>query len=349
MLSVEQFFKNYTLFVIIYQFLHKLMVKKVMKMKLNNKKIIIITISAIMMILISQIFAFSDQNFKPQYGVTTTNVNLRKQANLNYDSRISTLSSGTKLKIVGTLQDFYIVELENSQVGLVSKDYVDIQGNSLENAQVYENIAKYKARVDGNRTNLRSGPGTNYSVYKILNEGDIVEVIGRINDFLMVVTQDNTVGMIREDLVSYYQENTSTPSTPNTTETPSQSTDPVAEVIALINQARIENGLSPLSVDELLQATAQTKAKDMVDNNYFSHTSPTYGSPFQMMQNAGVLYKTAGENIAGNSSIQAAVTSWLNSPSHKENILSNAYNYLGVGVEKSDTYGYVIVVMFIGK
>lgn len=99
----------------------------------------------------------------------------------------------------------------------------------------------------------------------------------------------------------------------------------------------------------MLASTAQAKANDMVENNYFSHESPSYGSPFEMMQNAGITYKTAGENIAGNSSVENAVNSWLASDTHKQNILSNAYNYVGIGITKSDTYGYVIVVMFIGK
>ena len=87
----------------------------------------------------------------------------------------------------------------------------------------------------------------------------------------------------------------------------------------------------------------------MVENNYFSHTSPTYGTPFEMMQNAGITYISAGENIAGNSSIDDAITSFLNSEEHSKNILSNTYNYIGIGIEKSNTYGYVIVLMFIGK
>ena len=87
----------------------------------------------------------------------------------------------------------------------------------------------------------------------------------------------------------------------------------------------------------------------MVKNSYFSHTSPTYGSPFKMMKTYGVNYKVAGENIAGNPSLQDAVKAWLNSATHKQNILSNSYNYIGIGIEKSDTYGYVISTMFIGK
>ena len=87
----------------------------------------------------------------------------------------------------------------------------------------------------------------------------------------------------------------------------------------------------------------------MVVNNYFSHTSPTYGTPFEMMQNAGVTYKAAGENIAGNNNIDDAINSFMKSSEHSQNILSNSFNYIGIGLEESETYGYVIVLMFIGK
>ena len=69
-------------------------------------------------------------------------------------------------------------------------------------------------------------------------------------------------------------------------------------LLALVNQARAENGLSALSLNDSLSAVAQKKAEDMKNNNYFSHTSPTYGSPFDMIKNAGISYKSAGENIA---------------------------------------------------
>lgn len=87
----------------------------------------------------------------------------------------------------------------------------------------------------------------------------------------------------------------------------------------------------------------------MVDNNYFSHTSPTYGSPFEMIKSFGITYKAAGENIAGNSSNIGAVKAWMNSEGHKANILSNNYNYTGIGVVNSQKYGKIYVQMFIGK
>lgn len=81
-----------------------------------------------------------------------------------------------------------------------------------------------------------------------------------------------------------------------------------------------------------MQNVARIKAKDMVDNNYFSHNSPTYGSQFNMLNSFKVSYKTVGENIAGNSSNSATVTAWMNSSGHKANILNGNFNYTGIGV-----------------
>ena len=102
-------------------------------------------------------------------------------------------------------------------------------------------------------------------------------------------------------------------------------------------------------MDKELQRVAKIKAKDLAYNNYFSHNSPTYGSPFDMMKSFGITYKAAGENIAGNSTLKGAVTAWMNSQGHRENILSNAYNYTGIGIVESKTYGKILVQMFVGK
>ena len=121
------------------------------------------------------------------------------------------------------------------------------------------------------------------------------------------------------------------------------------EVFDLINKQRIQNGLSPLKENSELQRVARIKAQDMVNNNYFSHTSPTYGSPFDMMKSFKISYNTAGENIAGNSSNSDAVTAWMNSPGHRANILNSSFNQTGIGVVKESKYGKIYVQMFIGK
>lgn len=134
----------------------------------------------------------------------------------------------------------------------------------------------------------------------------------------------------------------------NTSNTTSLSSDE-KEVFDLINKQRTNNGLTALKMDAEALNVARIKAQDMVDNNYFSHNSPIYGSPFDMLKSFKVTYKTAGENIAGNSSNSGAVNAWMNSSGHKANILNSSFNYTGIGVVKSSKYGKIYVQIFLGK
>lgn len=118
------------------------------------------------------------------------------------------------------------------------------------------------------------------------------------------------------------------PAAPNQT-TMSQAEKQAAE---LVNKLRAQNGLPALTIDSNLSAKARIKSNDMKTNNYFSHNSPTYGSPFQMMQSLGISYRSAGENIAkGFTSAERVVNAWMASPSHRANILSPNYTTIGVG------------------
>lgn len=312
-------------------------------MYISRKRLLIMSITILMMLLLSKIFGYASNTFDTKFGTLTERVNFRKTANTKSSSIIRTLPQNTKVKLVGDIDNFYIAFLDNNEVGLISKDYTNINENSIDTFEAYKKLDKFMAEVINNGTNLRGGPGTNYSIYSTLPLGVKVQVIGSINDWYLVITPNNTVGMIRQDLLKKSENeenNNDTSSTlPNTAET----------VLSLINEERKAQGITPLQIDDLLNSTAQTKATDMVKNNYFSHESPTYGSPFEMMQNAGITYRTAGENIAGNPSVENAVKSWLASESHKQNLLSNAYNYIGIGIEESPAYGYVIVAMFIGR
>lgn len=312
-------------------------------MYISRKRLLIMSITILMMLLLSKIFGYVSNTFDTKFGTLTERVNFRKTANTESSSIIRTLPQNTKVKLVGDIDNFYIAFLDNNEVGLISKDYTNINENSIDTFEAYKKLDKFMAEVINNGTNLRGGPGTNYSIYSTLPLGVKVQVIGSINDWYLVITPNNTVGMIRQDLLKKSENeenNNDTSSTlPNTAET----------VLSLINEERKAQGITPLQIDDLLNITAQAKATDMVKNNYFSHESPTYGSPFEMMQNAGITYRTAGENIAGNPSVENAVKSWLASESHKQNLLSNAYNYIGIGIEESPAYGYVIVAMFIGR
>lgn len=109
-----------------------------------------------------------------------------------------------------------------------------------------------------------------------------------------------------------------------------------SQVVTLVNKERASNGLQPVASDSQLAKLAQMKAEDMAKNGYFSHTSPTYGSAFDMMKTYGVSYKTAGENIAkGQKTAEAVMNGWMNSSGHRANILKSDYTKIGVGYAKA--------------
>lgn len=118
------------------------------------------------------------------------------------------------------------------------------------------------------------------------------------------------------------------------------------EVIRLVNEIRVKNGLKALSKNWELCRVARYKSQDMVDKHYFSHTSPTYGTPFQMMKSFGITYRAAGENIAyGQRTPKEVVTAWMNSSGHRANILNSSYTQIGVGYVANGNYW---TQMFIG-
>ena len=119
-----------------------------------------------------------------------------------------------------------------------------------------------------------------------------------------------------------------------------------AEVVRLVNDIRRQNGLKPLTENWELSRVARYKSQDMLDNRYFAHNSPTYGTPFQMMKSFGLSFHTAGENIAkGYSTPQAVVNGWMNSSGHRANILNAGYTQIGVGYVAQ---GHYWTQMFMG-
>ncbi|WP_066634626.1 LysM peptidoglycan-binding domain-containing protein [Desulfolucanica intricata] len=118
------------------------------------------------------------------------------------------------------------------------------------------------------------------------------------------------------------------------------------QMLNLVNQERAKVGLPALKSDLNLVKVARLKAQDMIKLNYFSHTSPTYGSPFDMMKQFGISYSYAGENLAGASTVQSAHTNLMNSPGHRANILSKNFGKVGIGIVDGGPYGKMFVQMF---
>lgn len=120
------------------------------------------------------------------------------------------------------------------------------------------------------------------------------------------------------------------------------------QMIELVNQERARYGLAPLKVNLDVVKVARLKARDMVENNYFNHTSPTYGSPFDMLRQFGISYRYAGENLAGAPTVGIAHQNLMNSPGHRANILNPNFKEIGIGVVSGSPYGKIFVQMFIG-
>lgn len=118
------------------------------------------------------------------------------------------------------------------------------------------------------------------------------------------------------------------------------------EVVRLTNEKRTDYGLSALTINWELFRVARYKSQDMHDLGYFSHTSPTYGSPFDMMKSFGISYRAAGENIAkGQTTPAAVVNAWWNSEGHRQNMLNASFTQIGVGYVADGKYW---TQMFIG-
>ncbi len=221
--------------------------------------------------------------------------------------------------------------------------------------QSYYKVDFQTGLVTATNLYVRSGPGTGYKIVTSVPKNTYIRVFAGVGDWYVVQVEGDYIGAVSKKYIKPIYPGSSNTGTKtninqnNNTETTTGMNSDEKEVFDLINKQRNANGLSALKENSEIQRVARIKAQDMVNNNYFSHTSPTYGSPFDMLKSFKVSYNTAGENIAGNSSNSAAVTAWMNSPGHKANILNSSFNYTGIGVVNGSKYGKIFVQMFIGK
>lgn len=235
-----------------------------------------------------------------------------------------------------------------------------------------------QATVTAGVLNLRQGPSLKSPILSTLMKGDTVEIFGQIDEWYLVFNdQKNTAGLVHEN---YLKQNSSSPEidshvTKETDEQNPPSSTPVNNVIpkpisprtemlkpiqdslqptpdetkllALVNHERKKQNLKPLTFDPRLLKTARMKARDMVQYAYFAHQSPTFGSPFDLLRQNQISFKTAGENIAGNPSIEKAFEGFMASEAHKKNMLNPSFQFIGIGIENSPIYGKILVQQYI--
>lgn len=128
----------------------------------------------------------------------------------------------------------------------------------------------------------------------------------------------------------------------------------VSGLLSATNQQRSANGSASLGSNSALNSAAQAKANDMVARNYWSHNTPEGNAPWTFITNAGYNYSSAGENLAyGFETSSSTVTGWMNSPSHKENLLSTNFTEVGFGFANGANFNssgaQTVVVAMYGK
>lgn len=262
--------------------------------------------------------------------ITISNCNVKSGPGTNFTT-VGTVTSADKLNVYGKVDGWYIVKLPGkSSIGCVEE----------------KNLKPYSANVGLKRIpNVPSPttPGTNITPSTPYEPGTqgTPTVPGT-----PAVPRSTTPGI------------TAPPATPPTTPgtTPSQDTTGTGvmtaeekRILDLCNAERAKTGAPALKANNDLTKLARLKSKDIVDKNYFSHESPTYGSPFEMMRSHGISYMYAGENLAQNSTADRAFNAWMGSEGHKKNILNPNFTELGVGIAPKGDGSFIYTQMFIGK
>lgn len=217
-----------------------------------------------------------------------------------------------------------------------------------------KNAGFSKGKTNSKQINIQSKPSVKGTKVGVLKKGVPVNVLYKTgNWFAIMLDANGLVGYVNAKYLKKYVKPAAKPAAPQKPATPSGGSASLSadekDILNLVNAERAKNGLGALTPDTKTTNAARAKGQDMVNKNYFAHESPTYGSPFDMMKEFGVTYRTAGENLAGNSSNSAAVAAWMNSPGHRKNILNGSFNYTGIGVVKSPKYGKIYVQMFVGR
>lgn len=197
---------------------------------------------------------------------------------------------------------------------------------------VFTTTTVKQVQITSNSLRLRTGASTNHRIITTYSKGTILDVVGKIGNWYVVKNSKDTVGCMDGRYLKAYTASTTSTNSFNAMQT---------EMLGYINADRKTNGLSPLTLNQALCNGAYQKSKDMAENNYFSHTSPTYGSPFAMMQSLGISYSAAGENIALNTSVKGAYDTFMNSSGHRANILSQSFGKVGLGFYQKGNSLYV--------
>lgn len=220
--------------------------------------------------------------------------------------------------------------------------------NSVESddSQSDSQTTSNRTRYYSSNTNTSQYPSQNYQSYRTSSSGAVTRYYSnstQSNNTTYVSNNQNTSNLNTPEASDT---NTNTTSTGNISASFTADAE-TQKMLSLINEERNKKGLQPFILHEKLTSVAELKAKDMVENNYLSHNSATYGSIYTMIKNAGISYYNASENIARAFSVESAHNNFMNSYMHKKAILADHFTHVGIGIEKESGGMYKISVMFI--
>lgn len=222
------------------------------------------------------------------------------------------------------------------------------EGNTAPQISATYEKADVEFITTANNVTARRNPSANSPAAFTIPAGTKVKVVAKYDGWY-VAYHNNRLGFIPMASARVGSPAASQPVPDVPGSAGSSPTNEESEMLSLINSERSKAGLKPLSANAEVTKLARLKSKDIAEKNYFSHVSPTYGSPFEMLKSYGVSYLYAGENLAKNQSVQAAHQALMNSPGHKKNILGANFTEVGIGVITDQGNTKVYTQIFIGK
>lgn len=231
---------------------------------------------------------------------------------------------------------------DNSTTSNLSNNNSVESNDSQPNSQTTSNRTTYYS----SNTNTTQYSSRNYQNYRVSSSGSVTRYYSNNTQSNNTTNVSKNQDTVNSNTTEASNANTNSTSTGNISASFTADVE-TQKMLSLINQERTNKGLKTLILDEKLTSVAELKAKDMVENNYLSHTSATYGSIYTMIKNAGISYYNAGENIARAFSVQSAHNNFMNSYMHKRAILADHFTHVGIGIEKEKSGMYKISVMFI--
>jgi uncharacterized YkwD family protein len=257
------------------------------------------------------------------YATITDNINIRSGPSASTPISAN-LSKGDAVKVIGKLNGWYVVNVPNTnKVGCISPKYADLY--SAQPASTKPAPTRPIPTTPNTPTTPTTPTGTEKS-------------------------SANPTGTQKSPAVpSGSPTGTNAPTGTNTPTGSGTLTAQGSRILQQANAERAKVGAKPLTSNTDLNKLATMKSQDIVEKNYFSHQSPTYGSPFDMMKTYGVSYMYAGENLAIDSDADRAHNAWMNSEGHRRNILNPDFTEIGIGLYPKGNGSYAYTQMFIGK